>query len=119
MTEVQVDKLGQFLQLFINLCDLVSAQVQSFERRQGALPSVEAVDLILCEIKLLEPGAIFESRQALKLIVGSRENAKGLVSSPAFVDFLELVTRNVEVVKLGALEGGPFVELVVGDVEPL
>ena len=41
------------------------------------------------------------------------------MTGPCLIDFLELVTADVESVKLGALEAGPFEEFIVRDIEPL
>ena len=40
------------------------------------------------------------------------------MASPCLTNFFELVSRDVQVLKLLALNGGQFRELVVGDIEP-
>ncbi len=41
------------------------------------------------------------------------------MSLPAFVDLLKLIVRDVEVLELGALDGGELLEGIARDVEPL
>ena len=41
------------------------------------------------------------------------------MTSPLCTDFLKLVSTDMQVIQFGALDCGPFKELIIGDVEPL
>ena len=71
------------------------------------------------EVELLKFGQSLEVGQVFELVVDGDENTKSGVTGPALIDLLKLVPRNVQIVKFWAFETGPFVELVVGNVEPL
>ena len=118
VANVQVLQLGQLCQLILENLDFVSAQVQALQNGQAALPAVEGGDEVVGEVQLFQLGHALEVAQVLQLVIERGNNAQVRVSGPFRADLLQFIAADVQVVQLGALEGWPLCELVIGDVEP-
>ena len=91
--------------------------MEAFQRGQATFPAVKTNDHILGEVQLLQLWHSFKVSKTLEFVVISGENSQVRVSSPSFIDFLKLVTADVEVIELGTLESRPFDKLVEGDIQ--
>jgi hypothetical protein len=115
-TEVDVLESWQVWHLFLgNFVNLVLAEMEFAEGGQ-ILPAGDRRDHVLRHVKLLELGHRFEGRQSLELVIDTLDNSEPLVTGPSFVDLLELVVADVEILKLRTLESREVSKFVVRDI---
>ena len=90
--------------------------MKALQNGKATLPDVEGCDEVVGKVQLFQLRHALEVAQVLQLVIESGNNAQVRVTGPFSTDFLQLIATDVQIVKLGALEGWPLSELVIRDV---